>query len=872
MPPAEIDPIEKKSYTMLWFIVASLFFLFSLWAFYDEFISRRSWKGYQREFNRLELKKVEDEQEKAKQALDAEDKRRDQLTEPVPEDQFSLRRVRLKIEEAEVKMEGREFVRLQDELKKRTIELSDAKQETGFAKADQDEVFYLWKHALYEGHEKESEENKKEYYELERRIAELKKAQDQKQGAVDEVQKKLDAYHDELKRWKADEKKRLEPLDKLEKKIDAIKARGLDIQQVVIDDLGKGGPVSWGAVDRCESCHMAINRAGFEEEKQPFRTHPHREEILGKHPSDKFGCTTCHAGQGRATQIEGKPLEEGDFVHGFVHHWPEPLLKKEWAQSTCNKCHQDQWKLDFAPVGLEGKKLFWNLGCTGCHAIQGFETAPKVAPSLLKVGSKVNEEWLIAWIKDPRGYLPHAKMPKVPLDIDEPGQIEKVAAYVLQSSQSFDFPLGRYPGGDAESGKRVFESVGCQGCHMLGGKGTGLAPDLDRIAEKASADWVYNWVQDPKIYNIEARMPDLRLTSQEAADVTAYLMEQSKSLPEDAALRSRLKDPENAKKGFLLISQYGCYGCHNIKGFEEASKLSVELTAFGKKEPPELDYGDTKIPRTWEDWTHGKIKDPRMYLTERTSSRMPNFGLTDEQIHALVVFLRGLKKEEVPPRFHMTFANPRQKEIDDGRRLVEHLNCKGCHMIEGEGRLIEAVVGEGKSPPLLMGIGVRVRPDWMFKFLKDPSSLNIRTWLDVRMPTFHFNDDQANTVINYFSALDKVPSDFTTVPAHRASAESIEAGAKLASSDYFSCFSCHLQGGKTPPSAPEQWGPDLALARDRIRHDFIPEWVKDAQKFTPGVKMPAFLPSDDAAPQDILGGDRQKQAEAIRDYLMSLGQ
>ena len=27
-------------------------------------------------------------------------------------------------------------------------------------------------------------------------------------------------------------------------------------------------------VDRCQTCHLAINRAGFEKEPQPFRTHP----------------------------------------------------------------------------------------------------------------------------------------------------------------------------------------------------------------------------------------------------------------------------------------------------------------------------------------------------------------------------------------------------------------------------------------------------------------------------------------------------------------------------------------------------------------------------------------------------------------------
>jgi mono/diheme cytochrome c family protein len=875
MPPAETDPIEKKSYTKVWFLVGSLFFLVSVWAFYSEFVARRTWKGYQREFNRLELKKVGEEYEKTKQSIEAEDRRRDNLPDPVPDDQLSLRKIRLKIEEAEVRMDGQEYQDALKEIKKRNIDLADVKQEFGFAKADQDEVFYEWKHALLQGHEKEAEEQKKRYYEIENRIAELKKTVEAKEARVAEVQQVLGAYQSELKKWRTAEKKYFEPLEKIQKKMDAVKGRGLDIQQVVINDLGKGGNVEWGAVDRCESCHVAINRAGFENETQPFATHPEREAILGKHPPEQFGCTTCHGGQGRATQIVNKPLEEGDYVHGFVHHWDDPLRRGDFVEASCNKCHQDQWKLDHAPVGMKGKKLFWDLGCTGCHAIKGFEQAPKVGPSLLKVADKVRPEWLVAWVKEPKAYLPHTNMPKAPLDIEEPGQIEKVAAYVLQSSQPFPLPFGAFPGGSAENGKRVFETVGCYGCHTLGDKGTGLAPALDRIASKTSADWIYNWIQDPKAYNPETQMPSLRLTRQEAADITAFLVENSKpwevAAAPDEALRRRLQDPENAKKGFLLVSQYGCYGCHNIKGFEDASKLSVELTSFGKKDISELDFGDTKIPRTWEDWTAGKLKDPRMYLTERTSSRMPNFGLSDENIHALVIFLKGLKKEEVPERFRMTLKNPRQKEIDDGRRLVDQLNCKGCHTIEGEGRLIESVVGADKAPPNLMGIGARVRPDWMFAFLKDPSRASLRPWIDVRMPTFGFSDAHANAIIKYFSALDKVPAEFSTVPAKPADPDMVAAGEKLASRDYFSCWSCHIQGSVTPASAPEQWGPDLALARERIRYDFIPEWVKDPQRFTPGVKMPAFLPSDDGAPQDILGGNRHKQAEAIRDYLMNLG-
>src|SRR5262249_11094597 len=37
-------------------------------------------------------------------------------------------------------------------------------------------------------------------------------------------------------------------------------------------------------------------------------------------------------------------------------------------------------------------------------------------------------------------------------------------------------------------------------------------------------EWVYNWVRDPKHYNPNTYMPNLRLTDAQAADVATYLM------------------------------------------------------------------------------------------------------------------------------------------------------------------------------------------------------------------------------------------------------------------------------------------------------------------------------------------------------------
>ena len=57
-------------------------------------------------------------------------------------------------------------------------------------------------------------------------------------------------------------------------------------------------------VDRCTTCHLGIDKKGFENQPQPFTTHPNLAFYLqGPHPIDKVGCTSCHQGRGRATSF-----------------------------------------------------------------------------------------------------------------------------------------------------------------------------------------------------------------------------------------------------------------------------------------------------------------------------------------------------------------------------------------------------------------------------------------------------------------------------------------------------------------------------------------------------------------------------------------
>ena len=59
------------------------------------------------------------------------------------------------------------------------------------------------------------------------------------------------------------------------------------------------------------------------------------------------------------------------------------------------------------------------------------------------------------------------------------------------------------------------------------------------------------------------------------------------------------------------------------------------------------------------------------------------------------------------------------------------------------------------------------------------------------------------------------------------------------------------------------------MAKRRLNPDWIIHWLHDPQKLMPGTKMPSFYPG---GPEDVLGGNEERQIEAIRDYLMVLGE
>ena len=707
-------------------------------------------------------------------------------------------------------------------------------------------------------------------------------------------------------------------------------------------------------VDRCTTCHLGIDNAAYADAPQPFTTHPDLELYLqGPHPIERVGCTACHQGRGRATSFQNaahvpssKAQETawghytGTDEYESLHYWDQPMMAKGHTESQCVKCHQGVVEVPGARRLNAGIRLMERYGCYGCHKIKGWEGLRKAGPDLTGILSKTDEEWIYRWIKEPRSFRP-TRMPQVwDVRIDETAEqkarndveANAVVAYLADRSGAEDYP--EPPRGDAAAGRRTLESVGCLACHRVNDEDRrgidGLlhasfrthGPNLEGTGSKVKAGWLYAWVREPKAYWHDTRMPDLRLSDKEAADVTAYLMTlqneafAAKPRPSmDAALRDtivreylvtqfpvkqaeeKLAAMDDRQKTLFLgertIGRYGCFGCHEISGFEKTNPIGVELTEQGSKlvERLEFAFEHGLIPHTLPGWLHRKVMEPRVFDRGKVKRpeellRMPKFWLSPEEGDGIVTAIMSLNKEQVPLAAHKQLTAD-EKYVQEGARLVRDFNCRGCHQIGEDGGTIRAVVesqieaaggdtlnAQALSPPLLYnaraktGEGARVQTAWLHDFIKDPSD-TVRPWLQLRMPTFHFGEEEVNTVTRYFAAMDGVPYPYEPRPQ-------LEPTVVAAGQDLFQrwqCVKCHVVAGKLPNQEPANMAPDLARVPQRLRAAWLSEWLANPGRIQPGTRMPTNFPEnpEENAFPEILGGDQQKQIAAVRAYLLTLG-
>jgi len=405
------------------------------------------------------------------------------------------------------------------------------------------------------------------------------------------------------------------------------------------------------------------------------------------------------------------------------------------------------------------------------------------------------------------------------------------------------------------------------------------APNLWNIADKARPEWIYSWVKNPKALWPETKMPDLRLGDAEAANVTAYLMTLKSDQAYPAPKYGKGEQQKLAAEGKELIGKYGCFGCHTIKGFENAQKIGTELTEHGRKGVELLDFGDvryfTEDPKhhqTYANWVWEKLHVPRVFGYERVETRMPQFDFTDEEALSILIFLKGQTGETPPPEYRAGM-DPLHAAVFKGERLVFWNGCRNCHTVENRGGKIRDLYNDENltfAPPVLTGEGAKVQPAWLFAFLKSPVTL--RPWLSVRMPTFHFSDADATALVHYFAASSNKSFPYLTAEAQQLTGSRAREADQLFKD--LQCINCHVVGELRPGQDPGSAAPNLLLAKERLRPDWIVPWLKNPQALLDGTRMPSFWDFSDEAhptsPSKLFNGDAKQQIDALRDYLMHL--
>jgi mono/diheme cytochrome c family protein len=290
-----------------------------------------------------------------------------------------------------------------------------------------------------------------------------------------------DYYMPEWKQYQSEFRNLVE--EKLGPERAAVVPSGL--QQTYVKELDKA--------DRCVTCHQGVEWKGLESAPEPFRTHP--QEILEKHPIAKFGCTSCHGGQGYATDMQP--------AHGLVEHWEEPMLGKELGdfyvmsdkkalmQMNCNACHRYDKETKGAGYINRAKQLVHDKGSRACHVING--RGGTVGPDLTWEGTKSPEQfnyerikgfhseftWQVAHLKNPKELVPESVMP----NFNFSSMDAQALAMLVMSWKKTNLPIAYIPNhnvrdiptpAELEKEKRMSEGPGaffvkknCFVCHSV---------------------------------------------------------------------------------------------------------------------------------------------------------------------------------------------------------------------------------------------------------------------------------------------------------------------------------------------------------------------------------------------------------------------
>jgi cytochrome c551/c552 len=463
-------------------------------------------------------------------------------------------------------------------------------------------------------------------------------------------------------------------------------------------------------VDRCESCHMGareplkITEAEMtpkgskpDEYSAAFVSHP-EPELLKLHDPEKFGCSPCHQGNGRATTS----IEKG---HGTYEHWLWPLYPKENSQAGCQTCHAADMVLVSGDLQFNtinnGKDLFRQKGCMGCHRYEGYDKEPE---DLNSIGQQIKqiENQKKDNVKQAAYLMKEADAAE---SNDEANKLNTEAVDLRVANSKLDARLQQL---DYQS-------------HSLMQNMKKVGPNLKDVRLKLNKNWIPVWLKKPSDFRPTTKMPNFRLTDHQIQAISAFIWQSglTDSLPK--------QKPGNAAHGKELFETRGCLACHSIgegdqmqggtfaanlsrvgekanydylvRWIHNARQRTRPYCPYEKKDVGPEDYAKKGLPYQF-DLDHSKCPNDGHELQVQNMTVMPSLRLSPEDAQDIATYLMTQKRQEPSSYADASFMDdPALKE--EGKKWVRQFGCAGCHEIAGfedEGRIGTELTFEGSKP------------------------------------------------------------------------------------------------------------------------------------------------------------------------------
>jgi len=387
-PVPENDPIVSKSYAAHYVIAMVILMATLFWALWDENWGQRPWISFQKEWKQRYTGFLNNTRSKSdKSVQDVEKNSQYQQLEQAYKDAYETAKPRRDELQKQITDLSAKILAVQNVFTDRrayvnalTYELETETTSSGKKSKQQAIDEYKKMKATVEfpdGHKQQYN-----YQELEETYNSLKDQRTKLSAELGDVLKPVTEASTKMSAFVSDHMVELTPFQ-----IDGLKKKTEDwdpkIVQINVADAN--------IVDRCESCHMNAREPlritpavmTSKGEKKPdeyaraFTSHP-EPELLKTHDPEKFGCSPCHQGNGRATTSVEK-------AHGDYEHWLWPLFPKQNAEAGCQTCHAADMHLAVGDVGSHisnGKFLFRQRGCMGCHRYEGYDKEPEDLTSI----------------------------------------------------------------------------------------------------------------------------------------------------------------------------------------------------------------------------------------------------------------------------------------------------------------------------------------------------------------------------------------------------------------------------------------------------------------------------------------------------------